>query len=99
MLCFSTSPALQIRTLLLLLLLLPSCCNCCRCPLLLLAPASVLDNWMHELAQWGAFKAVKLHSDPMVTKHTVKDGVEDGSIEIVITSHDTYRCSALLLAH
>ena len=62
-----------------------------RYPLLLVCPASVLTNWQRELAQWGAFKAAKLHGSGRESALALQ-GVKDGTIEIMLTTFDTYRC-------
>ena len=51
-----------------------------------MCPASVLTNWERELAQWGAFRAAKVHG----TTGSLA-GAQDGSTEVTLTTFDTYR--------
>ena len=65
---------------------------CGRWPLLLVCPSSVLDNWMRELGMWGTFRAAKLHGSTKDSGQALA-GAQDGSLEIVLTTYDTYRCA------
>ena len=69
------------------------CASCCRArwPILLVCPASVLSNWHRELTQWGAFKSAKLHGSARDSGGALS-GAKNGSIEIILTTFDTYRC-------
>lgn len=55
---------------------------------LVVAPTSVLYNWLDELNTWGYFKTGKFHRK---SKDEVIDLVEQGKLEVVLTTHETMR--------
>ncbi|XP_057299784.1 DNA excision repair protein ERCC-6-like 2 isoform X1 [Hydractinia symbiolongicarpus] len=55
---------------------------------LVVAPTSVLYNWLDELSTWGYFKTGKFHRK---SKDEVIDLVEQGKLEVVLTTHETMR--------
>ncbi len=63
-----------------------------RCPILIVAPTSVLTNWQREFNTWGAFQVALCHGKQEV-RATMLQGVQNGQFEILITSYDTFRCS------
>ena len=63
-----------------------------RCPILIVAPTSVLTNWQREFNTWGAFQVALCHGKQEV-RAAMLQGVQNGQFEILITSYDTFRCS------
>ncbi len=63
-----------------------------RCPILIVAPTSVLTNWQREFNTWGAFRVALCHGKQEV-RAAMLQGVQNGQFEILITSYDTFRCS------
>ncbi|KAL0045771.1 hypothetical protein WJX82_003975 [Trebouxia sp. C0006] len=61
-----------------------------RCPILIVAPTSVLTNWQREFNTWGAFQVALCHGKQEV-RATMLQGVQNGQFEILITSYDTFR--------
>lgn len=71
----------------------PRTCLCMsRWPILLVCPASVLTNWHRELTQWGSFSVAKLHGS---TGNVALAEAQEGSVEIVLTTFDKYRCGVV----
>eukprot|EP00879_Flechtneria_rotunda_P017956 GHRR01018820.1.p1 GENE.GHRR01018820.1~~GHRR01018820.1.p1 ORF type:complete len:1037 (+),score=418.95 GHRR01018820.1:777-3887(+) len=60
-------------------------------PLLVVAPTSVLDNWMREFGMWGWFKVDKYHG---ARRGLVARQVDQGLLEVVLTSYNTLRANA-----
>ncbi|KAJ4782677.1 DNA repair/recombination protein [Rhynchospora pubera] len=57
-------------------------------PILILCPTSVIKNWENEFAEWGEFHLAIYHGP---NRELVLQKIESGSIEILITSFDTFR--------
>ncbi len=61
-----------------------------RCPILIVAPTSVLTNWQREFNTWGAFHVALCHGK-QEARAAALQGVQSGQFEILITSYDTFR--------
>ncbi|DBA69980.1 TPA: hypothetical protein ACH3X2_012333 [Trebouxia sp. C0005] len=61
-----------------------------RCPILIVAPTSVLTNWQREFNTWGAFQVALCHGKQEV-RAAMLQGVQNGQFEILIASYDTFR--------
>ena len=61
-----------------------------RCPILIVAPTSVLTNWQREFNTWGAFHVALCHGKQDV-RTAMLQGVQNGQFEVLITSYDTFR--------
>lgn len=57
---------------------------------LVVAPNSVITNWQREFNMWGAFR-VAIYHGPQDARNAAMQGIVSGSIEILITSYDTFR--------
>ncbi|KAL3134837.1 hypothetical protein ABBQ32_007805 [Trebouxia sp. C0010 RCD-2024] len=61
-----------------------------RCPILIVAPTSVLTNWQREFNTWGAFSVALCHGKQSL-REAMLLAVLNGQFEILITSYDTFR--------
>ncbi|KAK9689866.1 hypothetical protein RND81_09G087100 [Saponaria officinalis] len=57
-------------------------------PVLIIGPASVLQNWENEFSNWSTFR-VSLYHGP--NRDLILDKVETQEVEVMITSFDTFR--------
>jgi DNA excision repair protein ERCC-6-like 2 len=57
-------------------------------PILVVATASLLDNWMREMGKWGTFRAIKLHGSSMDRGLAA---VRSGGEEVAITTYTAVR--------
>lgn len=57
-------------------------------PVLIICPSSVIQNWEVEFSKWSTFNVAIYHG---TNRDIIFDKVEDHSVEILITSFDTYR--------
>ena len=60
---------------------------------LIICPGSLMANWQDELKRWGWWHADLYHGST-VHKEEVLQQIKAGTLEIVITTYDTYRLSA-----
>lgn len=61
---------------------------------LVVAPTSVLYNWIDELNTWGYFSVGKFHRQ---NKEEVMENVHSGKVEVVMTTHETMRINIDML--
>ena len=59
-----------------------------RKQVLIICPTSVLRNWEQEFHAWGTFDVAIYHG---VHRDSVLNKLESGSLQIVLTSFDTFR--------
>ncbi|KAF3332904.1 Switch 2 [Carex littledalei] len=57
-------------------------------PILILCPTSVIKNWENEFSEWGEFKVAIYHGP---NRELVLEKIESQTIEVLITSFDTFR--------
>ena len=60
---------------------------------LIICPGSLMANWQDELRRWGWWH-VDLYHGATVHKEEILQQIKAGTLEIVITTYDTYRLSA-----
>ena len=60
---------------------------------LIICPGSLMANWQDELKRWGWWHSDLYHGST-VHKEEVLQQIKAGTLEIVITTYDTYRLSA-----
>ena len=60
---------------------------------LIVCPGSLMANWQDELKRWGWWH-VDLYHGSTAHKEEVLEQIKAGTLEIVITTYDTYRLSA-----
>jgi SNF2 family DNA or RNA helicase len=58
------------------------------CPSLIVAPASIIENWCEELSKWGHFLMEKATSSTMEHLAAV---AKERKVELVLCSYDTMR--------
>ena len=61
-----------------------------RCPILIVAPTSVLTNWQREFNTWGAFRVALCHGKQSI-RDAVLAAVKEGQFEVLLTSYDIFR--------
>jgi superfamily II DNA or RNA helicase len=57
---------------------------------LIICPGSLMDNWASELNTWGFWEIDRYHGSAQ-NKEAVLSAAKSGSVEIVITTYNTYR--------
>ena len=62
--------------------------------ILIIAPASLLENWCKEFKMWGEFAVVKFKGG---NKAKIIDSLKKKDFEILLVSYDSYRSNADLI--
>ncbi|PVI02162.1 hypothetical protein DM02DRAFT_560210 [Periconia macrospinosa] len=57
---------------------------------LLVCPGTLMQNWEDELCKWGWWHVSRFHGQP-ADRAAVLSSAKKGSLEIMITTYDTYR--------
>lgn len=66
-----------------------------RWPILVVCPSAVVANWQQELDMWGSFQVYKYHG---TTRDTAFRAALSGQAEVLVTTYDTLRHNADMLA-
>ncbi|EEF44408.1 switch 2 [Ricinus communis] len=64
-------------------------------PVLIVCPTSVIQNWEIELSRWATFNVSLYHG---ANRDLIREKLDAGGVEILITSFDTYRIHGNILS-
>ncbi|XP_051136079.1 switch 2 isoform X2 [Andrographis paniculata] len=65
-------------------------------PVLIICPSSIIVNWENEISRWSTFNASVYHGP---NRDLILDKLKLDSVEILITSFDTYRLQGSILSN
>ncbi|KAL5972497.1 hypothetical protein ACLOJK_039301 [Asimina triloba] len=63
--------------------------------ILIICPTSIIQNWENEFSEWGAFHVAVYHGP---NRDMILEKLETHSVEILITSFDTFRINDEILS-
>ncbi|CAN1160902.1 Switch 2 [Linum perenne] len=69
--------------------------GCHKGPVLIICPSSVIQNWEIEFSKWATFSVAMYHGS---NRDSVLEKVESHTVEVLITSFDTYRIHGTILS-